>query len=91
MRAAAAAPAPPAASLAFAHHLAVVLDTERIGAEHERVLSVVERVQEDLDRIGMAEVRIATALGHDQAVGLRVMADDRDVEIRLIDKEPDLG
>ena len=71
--------------------LAVVLDAERIGAEDERVLTVVERVEQDLNRIGVVEVGVATTLAHDDVVGLGVEADDADVEILAIEQKPDLG
>ncbi len=74
--------------LTFGHHLAVVLDTKRIGPEHEGVLPVVERVQEDLHRVAIAEAPVPPALADDEAVGLRVIADDGHVEICLIDEEP---
>ena len=61
----AATPAP-LAGLSFGHHLAVVLDAERIGAEDERVLAVVERVEEDLNRVGVVEIGVAAALADDE-------------------------
>ena len=77
--------------LALPHHLAVVLDAERIGAEDERVLPVVERVEEDLDRVGLVEFGVAAALADDNLVGLRVVADDADIQRAAVDQESDLG
>ena len=88
------APAAPAAGLAglpFSHHLAVVLDPERIGAEHERVLPIVEGVEQDLDRVGVVEVGVATAFSDDEVAWLGVDVDDADVELLPIHQEPDLG
>jgi hypothetical protein len=77
--------------LAFASDLRVELDAERVGAEDECVLTIVERVEQDLNRIGVVEVGVAAALAHDDLVGFRVEADDADVEILAIDQKPDFG
>ena len=77
--------------LALSHHLAVVLDPERVGPEDERVLPVVERIEEDLERIGFGEVGIPAALADDNRVGRRVVADNPNVESAAIDEEPELG
>ena len=44
-----------AARLPLPRHLAVVLDAEGVGAEHERVLVVVERVEDQDDRVGVGQ------------------------------------
>jgi hypothetical protein len=49
--------------------VAVQLDPERVRAEDERVLPVVERVEEDLDRIGIGQAGVSTALADDDVVG----------------------
>ncbi len=77
--------------LPLRHHLAVVLDTERIGAEDERVLAVVERVEQDANRVGVVEVGVAAALADENVLWLRVEADDADIEVLPVEQKPDLG
>ena len=87
-------PAPPLAALSglsLGHHLSVVLDAERIGAEHERVLPVVEGVEQDANRVGVAEIGVAAALADQNVLGLGVEADQRDVEVLAIEQKANLG
>ena len=85
------APRATLAALPFAGHLTVVLDSERIGAEDERVLSVVERIEEDLNRVGLGELGVAAALADDNPVRLGVEIDDADVKVLPIEDESDFG
>ena len=77
--------------LALAHDLAVELDPEGVRPEDEGVLAIVERVEKDLDRVGIREAGIAAALADDDVGGRRVVADDRNIEIAAIDQEPDFS
>jgi len=77
--------APP--RLPFRHDLAVVFDAERVGAEHERVLAIVERVEQDLNRVRVIEVRVTAALAHQNVLRLVVEADDADVQILAIEQK----
>jgi hypothetical protein len=69
----------------------VVFDAERISAEHERVLAVVEGIEQDLNRVGVVEAGVAPALADDNAVRRGVETDRRDVEVLAIEEKADLG
>ena len=68
-----------------------MLDAERIGAEYERVLSVVERVEEDLNRVGLGELGVAAALADDNPVRFESKLTTADIQVLLIEDEPDFG
>jgi ABC-type Fe3+-citrate transport system substrate-binding protein len=75
------------AGLAFRHHLAVVLDAERIRAEHERVLTVIKRIEKNLNRVGVVEISIAASLADQDVVWLGVEADDANIEILPVEEK----
>ena len=79
------------ARLAFARHLAVVLDAERVGPEDERVLIVVEGVEHHDDGVGLREVGVAPALADDDLARFGVEADHADVEVRLVEQHAHFG
>jgi len=70
--------------------LAVVFDAGGVGAEHEAVAPVLERVEDDLEAVRFVQRRVAAAVRDDDAVRLAVVADDRDEEGVLREREADL-
>ena len=61
--------------LASGHDLAVVLDAEWVRSEHEGILAVVERIEEDAERISIREVGVAAALADQDVLRLAIEAD----------------
>ena len=61
-------------------HLPVELDTHRVGAEDEPGELVSVGVEDDLKAVGLIQRRIAPAVGHDDLVGILVVADHPEVE-----------
>src|ERR1700704_4368845 len=79
------------AGLPFAGDLTVVLDAERVGAKDERVLVVVERIEDHDDRIDVGQRRVTARLADDDLVGLAIEADDAEVNGRAIEQHADFG
>ena len=79
------------ARLPLARHLAVVLDAEGIGAEHEGVLVVVEGVEHHDNRIRLGQRGVAPRLRDDDLRRVAVKGDDADVDVALADDDADLG
>ena len=69
-----------AATLSFADHLSVVLDAGGARAEHEPVLPIAERVEDDEKAVGVGQRRVAAAFGADDELGRAVVIDDADIE-----------
>ena len=70
---------------AFVGDLGVVLQSRRIGAEHEAILAVEHAVDDDAKAVGLIKWRVATTVGNDDAGGVGLEGDHTDVE-RLIGK-----
>ena len=60
-----------AAVLSRLADLCVVLDPRRRGAEDERVLPVVKRVEQDLDRVGVEQLAVPAVLRQHNPLGVR--------------------
>ena len=83
--------AEPAPTLPLVGHLSVVLDAGGVGAEHEAVLPVAVRVEDEAERVGLVEGRIAARVGDDDARGFAVVADHADEQGVGRHHEPHLG
>src|SRR5262249_31316929 len=87
----AAAAAHHARALTLVCDLPVVLEPGRVGAEHEAVLPVLVRVDDDLEAVDVGEGRITPRIAEHDPARLRVVADDAEVQRAVGVHDADLG
>ena len=81
----------PATGLPGLRDLPVELNAGWTRPEDERILIVVERIEKNLNRVGVVEFRIAAILCDNDVLGLRIETDDADVEVAVVKADADLG
>ncbi len=69
----------------------VLVGTERIGAEVERVPLVVEGVDDDLDLVALAEARIALEFAREYAIGRRIECPHAEIERPVVVQDAEFG
>ena len=62
-----------------------------IGAEDESVLPIAECVEDHLKRVHLRHAGIAARVAHDNLGRAAVVANDPDIQIRVVENEADLG
>ena len=68
-------------------NLGIELDAGGACSEDKRILAVVERVKQNLNRVGVTETGVAAILGDNDILRLGVETDDGYVEVAVVEAD----